>query len=55
MMEYKHICKSETEVQSGIRNLRAAGYHRTENCYWVEWYEKEIEGTIHRHVIVREF
>ena len=30
MKEYKHICKSEAEAQELIRNLRKAGYKRTQ-------------------------
>lgn len=46
----KH-CKSEQEVREGIYNLKRAGFKRTQNCYWVEWWEK---GTT-RFVVYREF
>lgn len=51
MKEYKHICKSEEEAAEGIANLIRAGYERTQNCYWVEWYEK---GDC-RHIVIRDF
>ena len=51
MKEYIKKCESEEEVQEGIRNLKAAGFHRTQNCYWVEWWEKNDA----RFVIIREF
>lgn len=55
MREYKHICRNEAEAQEGIANLKAKGYKRTQNCYWVEWYEKEVDGITCRHVVIREF
>lgn len=39
--EYTVICKSEHEVQEGIRNLEARGFQRTANCYWTEKWETE--------------
>ena len=51
MKEYKHICKSEAEAQELIRNLRKAGYTRTQNAYWVEWFENCEE----RHILERDF
>ena len=51
MKEYTHICKSEQEAEEGINNLARAGFKRTQNCYWIEWWEKDNC----RHIIVREF
>ena len=51
MKEYKHICKSESEAQEWIRNFRKAGYKRTQNAYWVEWFENGEE----RHIVERDF
>lgn len=51
MKEYKHIYKSEEEAEEVINNLKRAEYKRTQNCYWVEWWEKDDC----RHVVVREF
>ena len=51
MKEYKHICKSEAEAQELIRNLRKAGYKRTQNAYWAEWFENCEE----RLILERDF
>ena len=51
MTEYIKKCKSEAEVQEGIRNLKKAGFKRTANCYWVELWEKNET----RFVVIREF
>lgn len=51
MKEYTHICKSEQEAEEGINNLKRAGFKRTQNCYWIEWWEKDNC----RHIVVREF
>ena len=51
MKEYKHICKSEAEAQEWIRNFRKAGCKRTQNAYWVEWFENCEE----RHILERDF
>ena len=51
MKEYKHICKSEAEAQEWIRSFRKAGYKRTQNAYWVEWFENGEE----RHIVERDF
>lgn len=44
-------CKCEAEVREGIGHLKAAGFKRTENCYWVEKWE--TEKTI--YWVVRDF
>ena len=51
MTEYIKRCKSEQEVQEGTHNLEKAGFIQTQNCYWVEWWEK---GST-RFVVIREF
>lgn len=51
MKEITKICHSEEEVQEGTRNLERAGFVRKQNCYWVEWWEKNET----RFVVVREF
>ena len=51
MTEIIKNCKSEQEVQEGINNLERAGFVRTQNCYWVEWWEKNDI----RYVVKREF
>lgn len=45
------VCKSENEAQEGIANLKCAGFERTQNCYWVEWWEKNDT----RFVVIRDF
>lgn len=45
------VCKSEEEVREGIANLERAGFKRSQNCYWVEWWEKNST----RYVIIRDF
>lgn len=51
MTEITKVCKSEEEVQEGLRNLRAAGFVQSQNCYWVEWWEKNET----RFVVIRDF
>lgn len=51
MKEITQICKSEAEVQEGSAHLERAGFTRTQNCYWVEWWEKNET----RFVVVRDF
>ena len=51
MNEITKRCKNENEVQEGIANLKKAGFVRTQNCYWVEWWEKNST----RFVVVRDF
>lgn len=51
MKEYTKVCHSEQEVQEGINNLERAGFTRTHNGYWVEWWEKNET----RFVVIREF
>lgn len=47
----KKICKTEKEVKEGTRNLANGGFKRTQNCYWVEWWEKNNT----RFVVIRDF
>lgn len=51
MEEIKKVCKSEKEVQNGIANLKRGGFVRTQNCYWVEWWEKNNT----RFIVIRDF
>ena len=55
MKEYQHIVKTENEAKKVIGSLKAAGYRRVQNCYWVEWFEKNVDGIIHRHIVERDF
>lgn len=34
------------EAEREIRNLRKLGYSRTQNAYWVEWWEKDEDHVI---------
>lgn len=47
----KKVCKSENEVRKGTANLERTGFKRTQNCYWVEWWENENT----RYEIERDF
>lgn len=39
------------EASYEIRNLKKLGYQRTQNAFWVEWWEKETN----RVILVRDF
>ena len=39
---YEYELYDSVEAEHEIRNLRKLGYTRTQNAYWVEWWEKTI-------------
>lgn len=40
MKEIRVKVYDSTEAEYEIRNLRKLGYTRTQNAFWVEWWEK---------------
>ena len=48
---YRHKAINEKEMQELIRLAKQKGLKRTQNAYWVEFWENDIE----KHIFERDY
>lgn len=48
---YKHTAMNEEQMQELIKLAKQKGLKRTQNAYWVEFWENDIE----KHIFERDF
>ena len=51
MKEIRKSFETELDVQIEIMNLKKQGFKRTQNAYWVEWWENDDT----RFILERDF